>query len=81
MCGGSIVSYTSSGYRPLRNAGNAKNFRGGNKLQKMLDVEASLAWSHGKVGNIPHEDAERIVRMDSIDHVKLRRVKKIEREF
>ena len=52
-----------------------------NRLQKMLDVEAALAWAHGEVENIPREDAERIVRTASIDHVKLRRVKEIEREI
>ena len=52
-----------------------------NRLQKMLDVEAALAWAHGEVGNIPREDAERIVRTASIDHVKLRRMKEIEREI
>ena len=52
-----------------------------NRLQKMLDVEAALAWAHSEVGNIPREDAERIARMASIDHVKLRRVKQIEREI
>lgn len=52
-----------------------------NRLQKMLDVEAALAWAHGEVGNIPREDAERIVRTASIDYVKLRRVKEIEREI
>jgi len=52
-----------------------------NRLQKMLDVEAALAWVHGEVGNIPREDAEKIVRTASIEHVKLRRVKEIEREI
>ena len=52
-----------------------------NRLQKMLDVEAALAWAHGAVESVPREDAERIVRTASIDHVKLRRVKEIEREI
>jgi len=52
-----------------------------NRLQKMLDVEAALAWAHGEVGNIPREDAERIVETATIDHVNLRRVKKIEEEI
>jgi len=52
-----------------------------NRLQKMLDVEAALAWAHGEVGNIPREDAERIVRTATTDRVKLRRVKEIEREI
>ena len=29
-----------------------------NRLQKMLDVEAALAWAHSQVGNISEEDAE-----------------------
>ncbi len=49
-----------------------------NRLQKMLDVEAALAWAHGEVGNIPRKDAEKIVTMASTDYVKLDRVKEIE---
>ena len=52
-----------------------------NRLQRMLDVEAALAWAHGEVGNIPREDAEKIVRTASVKHVKLNRVKEIEREI
>ena len=51
------------------------------KLQRMLDVEAALAWAHGEVRNIPREDAEKIVKTASIKHVKLSRVKKIEKEI
>lgn len=51
------------------------------RVQKMLDVEAALAWAHGEVGNIPKKDAERIVAMASLKHVKLERVKEIEREI
>lgn len=51
------------------------------RLQKMLDVEAALAWAHGEVGNIPKKDAERIIAMASLKHVKLERVKEIEREI
>lgn len=51
------------------------------RLQRMLDVEAALAWAHGQVGNIPREDAERIVRTASIKQVKLSRVKEIEHEI
>ena len=46
----------------------------------MLDVEAALAWAHAEVGNIPRKDAEKIAAMASIKHVKLSRVKEIERE-
>jgi len=52
-----------------------------NRLQRMLDVEAALAWAHGEVGNIPREDAEKIVRAASVKQVKLSRVKEIEREI
>ena len=51
------------------------------RLQKMLDVEAALAWAHGEVGNIPKKDAEKIVATASLEHVKLRRVKEIERDI
>jgi adenylosuccinate lyase len=46
----------------------------------MLDVEAALAWAHAEVGNIPREDAEKIVAMASTKHVKISRIKEIERE-
>ena len=52
-----------------------------NRLQRMLDVEAALAWAHGEVGNISRKDAEKIVQMASVRHVKLSRVKEIEREI
>ncbi len=52
-----------------------------NRLQRMLDVEAALAWAHAEVGDIPRKDAEKIVRTASVKHVKLSRVKEIEREI
>jgi adenylosuccinate lyase len=52
-----------------------------NRLQKMLDVEAALAWAHGEVGNIPEEDAQTIVEKASTEYVKLSRVKQIESEI
>jgi len=52
-----------------------------NRLQRMLDVEAALAWAHGEVGDIPREDSEKIVEMASTRHVNLSRVKEIEREI
>ncbi|MEM2419936.1 MAG: adenylosuccinate lyase [Candidatus Bathyarchaeia archaeon] len=52
-----------------------------NRVQKMLDVEAALAWAHAQVGNIPREDAERIMAAASLKHVKLARIKEIEREI
>jgi adenylosuccinate lyase len=52
-----------------------------NRLQRILDVEAALAWAHGEVGNIPRRDADKIVQMASVRYVKLSRVKEIEREI
>jgi len=51
------------------------------RVQKMLDVEAALAWAHAEVGNIAREDAEKIAAMASTKHVKLSRIKQIEREI
>jgi adenylosuccinate lyase len=51
------------------------------RLQKMLDVEAALAWAHCEVGNIPKKDAEKIARMATLRYVKLARVKTIESEI
>ena len=51
------------------------------RVQKMLDVEAALAWAHGEVGNIPKEDAKKIAATSSLKHVKLARMKEIEREI
>jgi adenylosuccinate lyase len=50
-------------------------------VQKMLDVEAALAWAHAEVGNIPREAAEEIATMASTKHVELTRMKEIEREI
>jgi adenylosuccinate lyase len=50
------------------------------RVQKMLDVEAALAWAHAEVGNIPRKDADKIVSMASIKSVKISRIKEIERE-
>jgi len=58
-----------------------KIFEEENKLQRMLDVEAALAWAHAEVGNIPRSDAEIIMKKASTRHVKLERVKAIEREI
>ncbi|MCS7124878.1 MAG: adenylosuccinate lyase [Candidatus Bathyarchaeota archaeon] len=52
-----------------------------NRVQKMLDVEAALAWAHAQVGNIPWDDAERIMAAASLKHVKIERIKAIEREI
>jgi adenylosuccinate lyase len=52
-----------------------------NRLQKMLEVEAALAWAQSQVGNIPKEDAQKIVTKASTKYVKLKRVKEIENEI
>lgn len=52
-----------------------------NRIQRLLDVEAALAWAHGEVGNIPREDAERIVEMASTKYVKVERFKEIMSEI
>ena len=51
------------------------------RVQKMLDVEAALAWAHAEVGNIPRKDAQKIAAMASTKYVKLSRIKEIEREI
>ncbi|MCW4046194.1 MAG: adenylosuccinate lyase [Candidatus Bathyarchaeota archaeon] len=51
------------------------------RVQKLLDVEAALAWAHAQVGDIPRKDAEKIVAMASLKHVKLERIKAIEKEI
>jgi len=52
-----------------------------NRLQKMLDVEAALAWAHAEVGNIPKRDALRIMDAATTKLVRLNRVKEIESEI
>jgi len=49
------------------------------RLQKLLDVEAALALAHAEVGNIPRKDAEKIASMANTKHVKVDRVKSIEK--
>lgn len=51
------------------------------RVQRMLDVEAALAWAHAEVGNIPRKDAETIMAMASLRKVKLSRIKEVEREI
>ncbi|UCE95707.1 MAG: adenylosuccinate lyase, partial [Candidatus Bathyarchaeota archaeon] len=51
------------------------------RFQRMLDIEAALAWAHAEVGNIPRKDAEMIMKMASTRYVQLDRVKAIEREI
>src|SRR3972149_6075996 len=52
-----------------------------NRLQKMLDVEAALAWAHAEVGDIPQKDAQRILDAATTKQVKLSRVKEIESQI
>jgi adenylosuccinate lyase len=52
-----------------------------NRVQKMLDVEAALAWAHAEVGDISRKDAEKIMASALLKHVKLSRIKEIEREI
>ncbi|NWF87059.1 adenylosuccinate lyase [Candidatus Bathyarchaeota archaeon] len=58
-----------------------KIFEEGARVQRLLDVEAALAWAHAEVGNIPRKDAEKIMAMASTKHVKLSRIKEIESEI
>ena len=50
------------------------------KLNYLLNVEASLARAHAKLGNIPIECAEEISKKASTRYVSLERVKEIEKE-
>jgi adenylosuccinate lyase len=52
-----------------------------NRIQKMFDVEAALAWARGEVGDIPKADAEKIVSVCLLRSVELSRIKEIEREI
>lgn len=52
-----------------------------NRLQEMLEVEAALAWAHARVGDIPQEDAQRILDAVTTKQVKLGRVKEIESQI
>ncbi len=51
------------------------------RVQRMLDVEAALAWAHAEVGTIPRKDAEKIAAKASLRYVKISRIKEIEREI
>jgi len=51
------------------------------RLQKLLDVEAALAWAQSEVGDVPISDANKIMEMASTEFVKLDRVKEIESEI
>lgn len=51
------------------------------RVQKMLDVEAALAWAHAEVGNISKKDAEKVMATALLKNVKLSRIKEIEHEI
>ncbi len=51
------------------------------RVQKLLEVEAALALAHAEVGNIPLDDAKKIAAMASTEHVKLYRIKEIEKDI
>lgn len=51
------------------------------RLQKWLDVEAALAWTHAQLGTIPRWAAEEIGMRANVSSVKLERVKEIEDEI
>ena len=56
-----------------------KIFEEETRLQKLLDVEAALALAHAEVGNIPRKDSEKIAANANTKHVKVDRVKAIEK--
>ena len=58
-----------------------KIFEEENRVQKLLEVEAALALAHAEVGDIPRKDAEKIASMATTKHVKVERVKAIEKEI
>lgn len=58
-----------------------KVFEEETRVQRMLDVEAALAWAHAEVGDIPRKDAEKIASKASLKYVKLGRIKEIEHEI
>jgi len=55
-------------------------FREQQRLQYLLDVEAALAQAHATIGTIPSMAAKEITKKATTDHVKLDRVKAIEKE-
>ena len=58
-----------------------KIFNEENKLLKWLQVEAALSKAHAELGNIPLKDAKEIEKKANLQHVKLARVKEIEKEI
>ena len=58
-----------------------KIFEEETRIQKLLDVEAALAFAHAEVGNIPKKDAEKIAFEARTEFVKVDRVKAIEKDI
>lgn len=56
-------------------------FQEQSRLQKMLDVEAALAWAHAQIGNITQKDAERIIDVATTKQVKLGQVREVESQI
>ena len=54
-------------------------FEESTRFQRMLDVEAALAWVRAEVGDIPKEAAQEIIQHSSLQYVKLERIREIER--
>ena len=56
-----------------------KIFEEETRLQKLLDVEAALVWALAEVGLFPKEKVKKVLEKASTKHVKLERVKEIEK--
>jgi len=54
-------------------------FEESTRFQRMLDVEAALAWARAEVGDIPKEAAQEIIQHSSLEYVKLERIREIEK--
>ena len=54
-------------------------FEEDNRFQRMLDVEAALAWARAQVGDIPKEAADEIERHASTKHVTLADIHELEK--
>jgi adenylosuccinate lyase len=59
----------------------AEIFTEGKKLDNWLKVEAVLAKTHAKLGNIPQNAADEIFKKANLNYVSLNRVKEIDREI
>ncbi len=59
----------------------AKIFTEEKKLENWLKVEAVLAQVHAELNNIPHDAAKEIKKKANLFHIKLERVKEIDKEI